>query len=64
MRRAEGDHEHYWFRDATGEIVVDIDGKKFMDRTVTPETTIVIYGEVDKEFFEQTRIDVKRFDVK
>ena len=63
VSRAGGDHEHYLFRDATGEIVVDIDDDLFVGRTVTPETTIRIYGEVDKEVMERTKIDVKRFDI-
>ena len=64
VRREAGDHDHYLFRDATGDIVVDIDDDLFMGRTVTPETTIRIYGEVDKEAFERTKIDVKRFDIR
>ena len=30
----------------------------------TPENTVEIYGEVDKEMFEQTQIDVKSIVVK
>jgi uncharacterized protein (TIGR00156 family) len=63
VRREAGDHEHYLFRDATGDIIVDIDDDLFMGRTVTPQSTIRIYGEVDKEAFERTKIDVKRFDI-
>ena len=61
--RHEAHHEHYLFRDATGEILVEIDDDLFMGRTVTPQTTIRIYGEVDKEAFERTKIDVKHFDI-
>ena len=61
--RHEAHHEHYLFRDATGEIVEEIDDKLFMGRNVTPQTTIRIYGEVDKEAFERTKIDVKHFDI-
>lgn len=61
--RAGGDLDHYLFRDPTGEIVVDIDDKLFMGRTVTPQTRIRIYGEVDREIFEKIDIDVKRFEI-
>ncbi len=63
VSRTGGDHEHYLFRDATGEIIVDIDDKLFMGRTVTPQTTIRIYGEVDKEVMERTKIEVRSFDI-
>lgn len=63
VSRTGGDHEHYLFRDSTGEIVVDIDDKLFMGRTVTPQTTVRLYGEVDRDLVKQTKIDVKSFDI-
>lgn len=62
VRRAAGSHEHYLFRDSTGEIVLDIDDKLFMGRTFTPEMTVRVYGEVDKELVG-TKIDVKSFEI-
>lgn len=64
VSRAGGDHEHYLFRDSTGEIVVDIDDELFLGRTVTPETTVRLYGEVDKELMERTKIDVKSLEIR
>lgn len=55
--------EHYLFRDATGEIVVDIDHHIFRGQTVTPQTKVRISGEVDKEFMEHTTIDVYMLEV-
>ncbi len=63
VRREAGDHEHYLFRDATGEIIVDIDDELFMGHTVTPETVIRIYGEVDKEAFKRPKVDVDRLEI-
>ncbi|MCR5259171.1 MAG: NirD/YgiW/YdeI family stress tolerance protein [Desulfovibrio sp.] len=63
LRRAGGDHEHYIFKDNTGEILVDIDDKYFMGRTVTPQNLVRISGEVDKEFVERTKIDVKQLEI-
>ena len=56
--------EKYTFKDATGEIMVEIDDDEWHGVKVTPENTIEIYGEVDKEVFEPTKIDVKSFNVK
>ena len=63
LRRAGGDHEHYIFRDKTGEIIVDIDDKYFSGRTVTPQNLVRISGEVDKEILERTKIDVKQLEI-
>lgn len=56
--------EKYTFSDGTAEVVIEIDDEDWAGRQVTPETTIEIYGELDKEFFEQTKIDVDSFVVK
>ncbi|MBQ7739343.1 MAG: YgiW/YdeI family stress tolerance OB fold protein [Desulfovibrionaceae bacterium] len=63
VSRTAEDHEHYIFKDQTGEITIDLDDDLFMGRTVTPQTKIRIYGEVDKEMFDIVKIDVKRFDI-
>ena len=58
VQRLPHDDDKYLFRDATGEIMVDIDHELFMGRTVTPETKIRISGEVDKDLMERAAIDV------
>ena len=50
--------EKYTFSDGTAEIIVEIDDEYWLGRTVTPENTIEISGEVDKEMFKPTKIDV------
>ena len=45
--------EKYTFSDGTAEIIIEIDDEDWTGRTVTPESTIEISGEVDKEIFEQ-----------
>lgn len=57
------DHDKYIFRDATGEITVDIDQKDFRGQNVTPANTVRITGEVDKEFGRGAEIDVKYLEV-
>lgn len=50
--------EKYLFKDATGTVIVEIDNEDWNGITATPETTILISGEVDKEFMKDTEIDV------
>ena len=51
--------EKYTFKDATGEVVIEVDNEDWRGVDVTPEKKVEISGEVDKEMFEQTKIDVK-----
>lgn len=55
-------HEDYIFVDESGEITVEIDDKKWHGRTVTTEDTIVLRGEVDKDWNELT-IDVDSLEI-
>jgi uncharacterized protein (TIGR00156 family) len=43
-------HEKYLFKDATGEIVVEIDDEDWGGVTVGPQDTVELIGEVDKDF--------------
>ncbi|MDT3306713.1 YgiW/YdeI family stress tolerance OB fold protein [Shewanella vaxholmensis] len=47
-------HDDYIFRDATGDIKVEIDDDLWRGNTVTPETQVIIRGEVDKNWSEVT----------
>lgn len=49
----------YVFKDATGTINVDIDHKRWNGLTVTPQDTVEIQGEVDKDW-NSVEIDVKQ----
>ncbi|EAO9822061.1 YgiW/YdeI family stress tolerance OB fold protein [Salmonella enterica] len=49
----------YLFKDATGTINVDIDHKRWNGLTVTPQDTVEIQGEVDKDW-NSVEIDVKQ----
>lgn len=55
--------DKYTFRDKTGEIIVDIDHEKFVGRTVTPNNIVRLYGEVDRDRFKPTKIDVKHLEI-
>ena len=49
--------EKYLFKDASGSVTVEIDNEDWRGVNVTPKDTIVLQGEVDKDFFK-TEIDV------
>jgi uncharacterized protein (TIGR00156 family) len=40
--------DHYTFRDATGEVRVEIEQGVWRGREVTPETTVQLVGEIDR----------------
>ncbi|MFH0258692.1 YgiW/YdeI family stress tolerance OB fold protein [Vibrio rumoiensis] len=54
--------EDYIFADSTGDITVEIDHDKWHGRTVTTEHTVVLRGEVDKDWNSLT-IDVDSLEV-
>ncbi|POT56775.1 TIGR00156 family protein [Citrobacter amalonaticus] len=51
----------YLFKDATGTINVDIDHKHWNGLTATPQDTVEIQGEVDKDW-NSVEIDVKQIN--
>lgn len=56
-------HDKYLFRDATGQLTVEIKDKMFEGRTITPNTHVRITGKVDKDLLEDATIDVKKLDI-
>lgn len=63
IEKSLGD-EKYLFKDKTGSIVVEIDDDDWRGLTVKPENTIEIRGDVDKEMFRDSIIDVDYISVK
>ena len=51
-------NEKYLFKDATGTITIEIDDDDWKGVTATPDSELIIEGEVDKEMFKDTEIDV------
>ncbi|MBW8183455.1 YgiW/YdeI family stress tolerance OB fold protein [Shewanella nanhaiensis] len=49
--------EEYQFKDTTGTIIIEVDNRDWNGVEVTPETKIVIHGEVDSGW-SYTTIDV------
>ncbi|WP_373819148.1 YgiW/YdeI family stress tolerance OB fold protein [Glaesserella sp.] len=44
------DNDEFLFRDASGEIVVEIERKAWRGQQITPNDEIKVYGEVDKSW--------------
>ncbi len=63
IQRVAGSDDKYVFKDATGEMIVEIDFEVFAGRTVTPQNTVRLSGKVDKDFMEPTKIDVKYLEI-
>lgn len=57
-------NEKYLFKDTTGTVTVEIDDDDWHGVQVTPENTVEIHGEVDKEMFKETKIDIDRVVLK
>ncbi|MDR1039242.1 MAG: NirD/YgiW/YdeI family stress tolerance protein, partial [Deltaproteobacteria bacterium] len=51
--------DKYLFLDGTGDVVVEIDHDKWGGVNATPETSVVLYGEVDRDW-NGVEIDVDR----
>ena len=56
--------EKYTFKDATGEIVIEIDDEDWHGVKVTPENVLEIRGEIDKDFARAPVVDVDSFVIK
>ena len=63
VERLAGSDDKYTFADNTGRIVVEIDYEVFAGRTVTPQTRVRLFGKVDKEMMEPTKVDVKYLEI-
>ncbi len=51
--------EKYLFKDGSGEIVAEVDDKRWRDLQVTPQTKVTIAGEIE-EGWRSNELDVKR----
>ena len=56
-------HEHYIFKDASGEIEVEIDDDELRGIEVTPATRVRIVGEVDRDHNRPATIDADHVEV-
>ena len=54
----------YLFKDASGTVTVEIDNEDWRGLNVTPQDTVILNGEIDKEMFKDTKIDVDSIALK
>lgn len=57
------DKDEFTFKDATGEIQIDVSKRAWKGQTITPQDTIQIRGKVDSEW-GKTEVDVKQITKK
>lgn len=57
--------DEYTFKDATGEIIIEVNPKTFraLGVDVTPETQVRIFGKMDKDFAQKPEIEVKHIEI-
>ena len=56
--------EVYTFQDSTGQIKVEIDNDLWMGININDKSIVTLRGEVEKEAFEDTVIDVDSITIK
>ncbi len=54
----ETGHNKYLFKDGTGSIILDIDKEDWRGTIVTPNDTVQIQGEIDKDLIGEPEVDV------
>lgn len=56
-------HEKYLFRDASGEMLVEVDDEVFQGQRVDPKTKVRLDGELERDFMEKDKLDVYRLTI-
>ena len=54
----------YRFMDKTGAITIKIEEDEWRGQKVGPNDTVIIYGEVEKDFGKEVEVDVERLELK
>lgn len=52
--------DYYYFRDNTGTILMELEPEDMPYQPFDDKTPLMVYGEVDAEWFEKTKLDVSR----
>lgn len=52
------DNDEFYFKDATGEIKIEVDDHAWNGQNITPKDKITIRGKVDKNDYGRSDIDV------
>jgi uncharacterized protein (TIGR00156 family) len=52
--------DYYYFKDNTGTLLIELEPEDMPRQPFDDKTPLMIYGEVDAEWFEKTKLDVSR----
>ena len=52
--------DYYYFRDNTGTMLIELEPEDMPRVPFDEKTLVMVYGEVDAEWFEKTKLDVSR----
>ena len=63
VSQVAGKKDKFIFKDATGEVRMEIDRKVFAGQSVTPEDTVRIVGKVDKDLGKDVKIEAKSLEI-
>lgn len=63
VEKAVGSSDKYTFKDASGQVLVEIDDHVFAGRTVTPSTKVRLTGKVDTSKTKASKVDVKLLEI-
>lgn len=63
IEKSLGD-EKYLFKDPTGTVIIEIDDDDWRGVTATADSELIIEGEIDKEMFKDTKVDVNTVTLK
>ncbi|WP_165078974.1 MULTISPECIES: NirD/YgiW/YdeI family stress tolerance protein [unclassified Desulfovibrio] len=63
VSQVAGKKDKFIFKDATGEVRMEIDRKVFAGQSVTPENTVRIVGKVDKDLGKDVKIEAKSLEI-
>jgi uncharacterized protein (TIGR00156 family) len=53
----------YRFADKTGAITIKIEEDEWRGQKVGPDDIVIIYGEIDKDFGQEIKVDVERIEL-
>lgn len=63
VEKVTGSSDKYTFKDASGQVIVEIDDHVFAGRTVTPSTKVKLTGKVDTSKTKASKVDVKMLEI-
>lgn len=63
VSQVAGSKDKFIFKDASGEVRMEIERKVFAGQTVTPQDTVRIIGKVDKDLGKDVEIEAKMLEI-